>query len=132
MIYDPDAIPDTWTPEPDPAEGYAPGPELRVEHDGLALTIQRSHLHPDHAIYYWSITTDGTLVPLIDGTLTAEPTLPLTNVAGHLAWHHYHVDMPDALRLFGWPNVRIYPATTRTPDADQRATLGILHSEALT
>jgi hypothetical protein len=120
-------------PTPGPEIGFNPGPELRVEHDGLALTIQRSHLHPDHAIYYWSITTDGALVPLVDGGLTSDdPTMSLTTIAGHLAWHWYHVDMPEALRLFGWPAIHIYPATTRTPDAGQRATLRVLHQEGLT
>ena len=88
--YCTDCIPDTWLPGPTPLggeNGFNPGPELRVEHDGLALTIQRSHLTDDAALYYWSITTDGTLVPLVDGTLTCyETTMPLTRVAGHLAF----------------------------------------------
>lgn len=127
----PELVPECWMLGRE--DGFNPGPELRVEHDGLALTIQRSHLTDDAALYCWSITTDGTLVPLVDGTLTChEPEMPLTRVAGHLAWHWYHRDMPDALAMWGWPAIHIYPATTRTPDTDQRATLRIIHAEGLT
>ena len=129
----PDQIPEAWQPE-QPADGFNPGPELTVSHDDITLTIQRSHLLDDHAIYHWQILTDGTLVPLVDGVLVSyEPAMPLHRVAGHLAWHWYHRDHP-ALKVtrFDWPAIRIYPATTRTPDEAQRHALWIIHQEALT
>ena len=129
--YCQDCIPDTWRPDA-AGDGFNPGPELAVSHDGITLTIQRSHLHDDRAEYYWQILTEGTLVPLVDGALICrDVTMPLTRVAGLLAWHWYRTAMPDTLALWGWPAIDIYPATTRVPDADQRAILHAIHTEGL-
>lgn len=114
---------------PDPAHGYNPSPELAVTYDGVTLTVQRTHLHAEHAIYHWQILTEGCVIPLIDGTMHAGSTMPLRDAAAALAWHWYTTD--EARKIMASP-IAVWPATTRTPDATVRAALHIIHQEGLT
>jgi len=131
--HDATMIPDAWMPSPlNEPDGYNVGPELTATHNGVTLAIQRTHLTHVGASYYWEIRTEGTAIPLLDGVLTTNnPTVSLIVVARHLAWRHHAT--AAALRAntndYG---IKVWPATTRTPDDEQRAALRIIHQEALT
>lgn len=121
-------IPQTWQQHP-AADGYNPGPELTATYDGITVAVQRTHLHDDRATYYFEIRTEGTAIPLIDGAIITPPTMPIAEAAAFLCWNYYATATtwrPDDL------NIQIWPATSRTPNADQRAALHILHQEAFT
>ena len=133
--HDATTIPDAWLPEPEPADanGYNPGPELTATHNGVTLAIQRTHLTHVGASYYWEVRTEGTAIPLLDGVMTtSDPTTPLAEMARHLAWHYYSnssaKQMTDTTP--SWSVTRVWPATTRWPDAEQQAALHVIGSEA--
>lgn len=97
-VYCPDCLPDTWRPEPDPADGYLPGPELAATYNDVTLSVQRTHLHQDTAAYYWRIMLEGHHAPAADGTVVAlDPTMTTRSVALALAWNLYASEAARAL-----------------------------------
>lgn len=97
-VYCPDCLPDTWRPELDPADGYFPGPELAATYNDVTLTVQRTHLHPDRAAYYWRLMLEGHHAPAADGTVVAlDPTMTTRSVALALAWNLYASEAARAI-----------------------------------
>jgi hypothetical protein len=93
-----DLIPETWRPEPDPADGYLPGPEIAGTYGDVTLSVQRTHLHPDRAAYYWRIMLEGHHAPAADGTVVAlDPTMTTRSVALALAWNLYASEAARAI-----------------------------------
>lgn len=81
----PDCLPEPWRPEPQPT-GYNPGPALTATHDDVTLTVQRTHLYPHTAVYYWQVLIEGRSIPMADGTYSADATAALPNAAAAIAW----------------------------------------------
>jgi hypothetical protein len=81
----PDCLPEPWRPEPQKF-GYNPGPALAATHDDVTLTVQRTHLHPHTAVYYWQVMLEGRSIPMADGTYSAAATTSLPNAAAAIAW----------------------------------------------
>jgi hypothetical protein len=91
-------IPDTWRPEPDPADGFNPGPELAATYNDVTLSVQRTHLHRNSAAYYWRIMIEGHAAPAADGTVIAlDPTMTTRAVALALAWNLYATEAARAI-----------------------------------
>ena len=119
-------LPDAW--KPDPADGYNPGPELRATHDGITLTVQRTHLHDTLAVYYWQITVEGHSIPMADGTFSCSSMAPPHAAAAEIAWQLYAG--PRARTLTKSPDPLTWWNGAVTPHA--AATIGIMFREAWT
>lgn len=120
--------PEPVTITPDAADGYNPGPELAATHDGITLTVQRTHLYRTSAVYYWRVMVEGHSIPMADGTYSGGPDKAVTDAARDIAWQLYAGPLAVSLATVRHPITWWNGAIT---DAGA-ATMHIIHQGALT